>query len=217
MLDDIEGLSPELKAKIEADIAAKFVAKSEFDAVNAKKEELLGETKKAKEAARLAAEQAAEEARQKAIKDKDIEGLNASYAEKEAALNARLAQIEGQVKTEKIGALAQKFVSEKFVRDPVISEAIAEKFAKRLDIRDGKIVVLGADGALTGLSVDDLQTEFLNNGAYKAHIISTNASGGGASGGSRNGTGGANVKPLTQAKTKEERRAAIAASTGLPI
>jgi len=211
MLENIEGLTPELKAQIEETLKAQFVAKTEFDAVLAKKEELLGEKKseqkKAQEAA-AAAELAKLEA---AKKSGDVESLTASYEAKLKEATEQLNTIQNGLKAEKIGSMAKQFVGEKFVNDPVIAEAISEKFSRRIDMREGKTVVLDADGNLTALSIDDLKEEFLKNGQYKAHIISTNASGGGATGGKTTTTGGGAAKDLTQAKTKAERIAVISA------
>lgn len=210
MFDDIEGLSPELKAQLEEKVKAQFVAKTDFDAVLSKKDELLGEAKKAKEAARQAAEEAAEAKRQQALKSGDVESIKQSYEEKVALAESRANALQEAFNQKEIQGVAKDFVGKKFVNDPIVAEAITEKFSKRLKMRDGKLVVVDAEGGLSSLSVDDLKEEFLKNGALKAHIISTQASGGGASGG-QSGGGGATVKTLKDAKTQQERVAFIKA------
>lgn len=210
MFDEIEGLTPELKAKLEETVKAQFVAKADFDAVNSKREELLGETKKAKESARIAAEEAAEAKRLQALKSGDIESIKQSYEEKVALAEGRANALQESWNQKEISGVAKDFVASKFVNDPIIAEAIMDKFLKRLKIREGKLVVVDAEGGLSSLSVDDLKEEFLKNGTLKPHIISTQASGGGAAGGHNYG-GGATVKSLKDAKTQKERVAAIQA------
>jgi hypothetical protein len=192
ILDDVEGLSPELKETLQQRIADSFVDKKEFEAVKAKKEELLGETKKAKEAARQAAEAAERKAQEALEQSGDIQALKKFYEEQ---LNAKTQELEGiktQTKRQQLASIAAEFVGSKFVDDAIIKKAVTMDFEKRIDMRDGKPVVLDVDGNLTGLSLQDLQNEFLTASVYKPHVIASRASGGGATGG-RNGGGAAKV------------------------
>lgn len=180
-----------------------YVSKEDFDAVNAKKDELLGESKKAKQKAREEAE-AAEKARLEAMqKSGDVESLSKSYEEKLAATQAELDAFKQQTIQASKKDIALGFVSEHVVDDAFSREAMANEYMKRIDIRDSKPVVLDAEGNLTALSVDDLQKEFLSSSKYQAHLVSTKASGGSANGGK--GSGSAAIpKTLSECKTKEQ-------------
>jgi len=193
IFEGIEGLSDEVKAQL----AERVVAKSEFEAVSKKKEELLSETKAAKEAARKSEQERQEALKSKAEKEGDVEALKKFYEEEKSKIAAELDEIKTAGKRQKINGLAQDFVKSKFVDDPVVFDAISSRFAGRLDIRDGKPVVLSADGALTGMSIEDLQNEFLNTDSYKRHIVASRASGGSASGGNQGG-GATKVMSKTQ-------------------
>ena len=208
-LEKIEGLTPELRATIAAQLKETVVSKADFDAVLSKKDELLAETKKAKQLAKEREDEVASAKHEQALKNNDIESLKASYELKLLAVTGELEGIKTQSKKQQLSLLSKNFVSEKFVSDPLIAEAIQEKFQKRLDMREGKTVVLDAEGNLTALSIADLQEEFLRNSSFKAHVIASNASGGGASGGNNRGGGASNIKTLDKAVTREERIAAI--------
>lgn len=193
-LDEIEGITPELKAILETKIKEVYVPKSEFDAIAAKQNELLDETKAAKRAKAKAIEDAAAAAAEKALKDNDLASYRASTEGIMAALKEELEGMKTATKEQRKTSIAAKFVSEKFVNDAIVAEAITEKFKKRIDIRDGKEVILDKDGNLTAMSLQDLQAEFLGNEALKSHIIGTRASGSGASGsGGKSGGGAAKI------------------------
>jgi hypothetical protein len=61
-------------------------------------------------------------------------------------------------------------------------DAMKSEYLKRIDIREGKTVVLDPQGNLTALSLDDLNTEFSANSRYAENIKGTQATGGGANG-----------------------------------
>lgn len=183
IFDDVEGLTDEIKAALAEKVTANYVAKADFDAVNKKKEELLTETK----AAKSKAAQAELDAKEAKAANEGAESLKKFYEEEKKKLAEELDSIKQQTKKQQIASLANKFVSEKFDSDPVVSEAIMAKFANRIDIREGKTMVLDNDGNITGLSVEDLQNEFLSSDRYKKHIIASRASGGGATGSKNSG------------------------------
>ena len=210
-------LSDEQKEKLQANIdshnAENFVSKSEFEAVESKKNELLGE-KKAEQQKRREAEEAAEAARlAKAEKDGDVEAINRSWKEKFDKVNGELEGLKASDKKSKINAIADQFINSKVVDDPLIRDAMRQKLTSRLDLRDGKPVVLNKDGELTVSSTDELFSEFESDEQNKPHLVANRASGGGAGGsGNGNGAGGAK-KSLTEIPVgdKEGRIAAIAA------
>jgi len=189
MTDIFEGvdLADDVKAALSAKLNEAFIPKTEFEAVKKKTDELLSETKAAKEKARQAEAERQEALRVKAEKDGDIETLKKVDAERIALLEGELNSIKKQNKKQKINGIAKEFVSQKFVEDDVVREAITEKFANRLDVRDERLIVLDIEGNPTGLDLKDLQNEFLNTDAHKRHLIATRATGGGANGGRSSG------------------------------
>jgi len=101
-----------------------------------------------------------------------IETLKKVDAERIALLEGELNSIKTQNKKQKINGIAKEFVSQKFVEDDVVREAITEKFANRLDVRDERLIVLDIEGNPTGLDLKDLQNEFLNTDAPARHTLS---------------------------------------------
>ena len=203
------GASPEVAAKLkeayEAEISSKYKPVEEFEKVLKNKDELLAE-KKAEQERRREAEAIAEaEKLERAKKNNDLESLENSYKAQLAERDSRLAEIENQNKRASIGRIADQFVSSNVIDDPFVRESMAEKFAARLDVREGKTVVLDPDGNLTALSVDNLIAEFKTATKYAKHMIGTKASGGGATG--SNGFSSGELK----AGTPEARKAKIAA------
>jgi hypothetical protein len=213
-------LSDEQKAAIQENlnsaIESEFVSRTEFDAVFGKKEELLAEAKRAKDAKRAAEEEAEQKRLEAAAKNGDIESLTKSYEEKLAGLQSQLNErIEGDRKRE-IGNIASGFVNENVVDDPLIRKAMTEELSKRLDLREGKPVVLDTEGNLTALSTDDLFSEFQNASVYKPHLVASKASGGSATGSTSTSNVSGNLanKNLADCKTQEERLAVLKARTG---
>lgn len=189
MTDIFEGIevSEDVKAALSAKLSEAFVSKDEFNKVKGHADTLLTEAKTAKEKARQADQERQEALRLKAEKDGDHETLKKVYEEKARLLEEELNGIKTRSKKEKINGIAKDFIFQKFEDDPIVREAIADKFARRLDIREDRVIVLDAEGNPTGLDLKDLQNEFLNTEAYKRHIVATRATGGGATGGRSSG------------------------------
>ena len=82
-------------------------------------------------------------------------------------------------------------------------DAMKSEYLKRIDIRDGKAVVLDPEGNLTALSLEDLNTEFSNNSRYAENIKGTQATGGGADGGKFTGGARKSAKELDEAERLE--------------
>jgi len=190
MLKAIESLPEDQKAAILAELSTTFVQREEFDKVAKAKEELLNETKQAKQARKEAEELAEKTKFETAAKNGDIESLRSSYESKLAALNDQINNFSTEKKMNNINAISNDFVNNSVVDDSFVRDAMKAEFNKRLDVREEGIVVLDPQGNLTALTVDDLKQEFLANSKYARHIIGTKANGGGAT---RNG---ASEKPL---------------------
>jgi hypothetical protein len=174
-------ITPEVQALLEAQ---KTELTSTFEAdtkgLKLKMDELLGE-KKAEQAkaeeARIAQEAAS---LAKAETDKDVDGIKNSYQKKVDDLTSELDGMRLSNKQSAIASLASDFVSANVVDDPFSRKAMSDEYASRIDIRDGRPVVLDANGGATINSIEDLQSEFRGAGIYASHIKGTDGSGGGA-------------------------------------
>jgi hypothetical protein len=74
------------------------------------------------------------------------------------------------------------------------------EYLKRIDIRDGKQVVLDPQGNLTALSIEDLNQEFSVNSRYSDFIKGTQAAGGGANGSKSTGGASKSFKEMNEAE-----------------
>lgn len=128
-------------------------------------------------------------------KDKgDIDSINASWqkkldkanADKDATISAREGSLRQLLVTNEAQRLANEISTMPHLLVPFIERRLAADFAE-----DGKATtrVLGNDGKLSALSLDEFKTEMLADKQYSGILKGSNASGGGASGGA--GEGGA--------------------------
>lgn len=173
-----------------------------FDALKAKNDELLGETKAAKAARREAEEKARLESEAAAKKSGDVESLEKSWQQKlsarESELQASIDQLTGHVQGLTVGQTASRIASELAV--PGSARVLEPHIRSRLgfDLRDGKptVVVLDKDGKPSAATVEELAKEVAADAAFAPLIIASQASGGGASG---SGKGGGAAKSVTRA------------------
>jgi len=176
---------------IEEQASAIEANKTEFAAIKAKNEELLGETKKAKQKAKDEAELLAKAQAEKAIKENDHEQLltiEKSRSEKLAAENAATTTalkeaIEGFEKSTHQREVSNYGVSFNPVSAFALSD-LAQRLAARTKMVGEDMRVLDKSGELTALSLDDLKSEITSSGEI-AHLVKGNqASGGDSLGGS---------------------------------
>lgn len=156
----------------EIDYKAEFEKlRSDFDAVLAKNNELLGETKKAKEAKR----QLEAEDRERARKNGDFERLlESAEAEKNKALEELNAYKQEAVKS-KINSQALKITNE-LKAIPESAELLAHFVSKELEsIADEK-------GLVSETAVNALKHQFMNDDKYKPLLLGNQSNGGGATG-----------------------------------
>lgn len=212
-------ITPEIQALLDAqktELTNKF---TEDNAGLVKHQQILMDEKKAlhddMEAAKL----------DKAVKNKDVATLSESYetklkTEREAlqAIKSENSKLLGNIKQTELGKISSAFISENVVDDPFIRDAFSTEYSKRLDIREGKTVILDPDGNLTALTLDDLNQEFKSASKYAAHIRVSKSTGGGANG-SRS-TGGAGAIANLGGSTAEKSAALvnkIPALASLPV
>ena len=199
----------ELLDKQKADLEKAF--EEQTAGLKESQQKLLAEKKAQQEEKERAAAEAEKARLEKAAKDKDITTLTESYDAKLKALQEQNEQLTNGIKQSQIGELASAFVEANIVDDPFSRQAMKEVYAKRLDLRDGKPVVLDAEGNLTALTIEDLNKEIKASSIYYGHIRSSKASGGGVGG--RGNPGGAGVKPNLNGTVSEQ---AAALATKIP-
>lgn len=133
----------------------------------------------------------------------DADSLRELHAKEiEKLENAHKKEIEGLsteitgFKTKEVNSikesLANSFVSDNVVSDPFSRRSMLSEYQKRVDVREGKAVVLDGEGNISALTIEDLNNEFKTSDLYAGHIIGTKAKGGGATGG-KTGSGGGDL------------------------
>ena len=166
----------------------------EFEAVKAKKDELLTEAKRAKNAKREAEEAARQAEMDKAHASKDFEQLfKSSEAEREKT-HAELEALRTGIANEKVSNEAMKISST--LAEGTNVDLLADFVKRRLKYAEGEIKVVNQKGELTVSTTEDLAKEFQNDARYSALLKGNQSSGGGANGGKNGGAG----KTLTRAE-----------------
>jgi len=183
-------ITPEIQAILDAqkeELTASFEESTK--GLKESQQKLLAEKKAEQEKQQLLSEEAEKVRLEKAAQDKDVSTLSESYeaklaAEREtlAALQAENEKLHNGIKQGEISKLANGFVTANIVDDAFSRQAMQDVYSKRLDIREGKTVVLDLDGNLTALSVEDLNKEIMSSSIYANHIKSNSSTGGGATG-----------------------------------
>ena len=195
VLGGLVEITPEIQALLDeqkATLAAEF--EESVKGLKANQAALLEEKQERQRAIDEAKAQAEKEALEKAAANKDVETLTASYEEKLKLKQEELDKILLDNKSKTKSQLASDFLTEYGVGSQLALDAMKSEYQQRIDIRDGKTVVLDPEGNLTALTIDDLNKEFLTNSRYADNIKGSNAAGGGANGNKGNG-GGATKKP----------------------
>lgn len=178
------------------DIQAQLKAlREEKDAMKAKMDELLSETKTAKAARRAAEEQARIESEQKAKQAGDYEQLYKSSEEKVTGLTTELEKLRNSVTSEKKETAVLRIAGE--LADGVDAENLAALIGNRLKYHEGEIKVLNEKGELTVSTIDDFKNEIKSTPRFKSLLKGSQATGGSATG---NRASGATTKTATRAE-----------------
>ena len=151
--------------------------KTALEAIKAEKRELAAKLKALEDAAEL-------EAEKKNKGSGDIAALEASYKAKldkltmeaQAALDAKNSYIRNQL----VDNVAMSIASELSKSPKVLLPHIKARITADLDGDAPSTKVLGADGKLSALTLDDLKKEFKSNPDFAGVIIGNKASGGDA-------------------------------------
>lgn len=185
-IDSLEGLDEATQA-LYTEKDGKYVLKVEglpepedTSGLKRKVEELLEESKAAKEAKRKAEEEAERAREEKARKDGDHETLAKQYEEKYNTLTQQLEAERQERARDAVRSESIKLAAS--LAEGANAELLSEFIQRRLRYDEGKVKVTDAEGNLTISSIDDLKTEFRNDPRYAALITATKGSGSGAGG-----------------------------------
>lgn len=159
--------------------------------MKAKMEELLGETKRAKQLRREAEEAANRQTEEEARKAGNFEQLFKSAEQKNKALEDELNSLRGNMENEKKNNTVTKLAAE--LADGHNAENLALLIQNRVKYVDGDIKVLDNNGDLTVSTLDDLKTEIKSTPRFQSLLRGSQASGSGATGNRASGTEGKTV------------------------
>ena len=148
-----------------------------FDGIKKRNEELLNETKKAKQERIAADTEKARIAEEKAQKDGEFEKLWQTAKKKEDELTKRLAEIQNNNRQEKITIAAMKVANE--LADGDNAELLSDFVTRKLEKLADETGALGAD------VLESVRDEFKGNQKYKSLLRGSKAIGGGAVGNMR--------------------------------
>ncbi len=146
--------------------------------LKAKVEELLNESKTAKQKAREAEDRAKQEAEQRAKEGNDFKSLYESSESEREKARKELEDLRKNIAYEKTDNAAMKIAGE--LAEGTNAELLAEFVKRRIRYDDGKVQVLDANGNPTVSTVDDLKKEFAGSGRYDSLLRGNKSGGGGA-------------------------------------
>ena len=158
----------------------------QFDAIKNKNDELLTETKSAKEAKRKAEADAIAEKDRMAKESGDFESLYKSSSEKLQMTETTLSQLQGRIETEQKGNAAMKIAAD--LAEGSNIDLLSTFINTRLSFQEGNLKVTDGNGNLTISSLDDLKAEFKNDPKFASLLKGNQSSGGGATGGNNSGS-----------------------------
>ncbi len=189
-LGGIMEITPEIQALLDAQkVDLDKVHEDNLTGIKKNRDDLLAEKKLIGEEKQAALDLAQQQRLDKAAAEGDTKTLSESFAVKSTEFEAKNTELQGIIdgmkaeqKALSIDKISQSFVNEFAIDDAFIKESMAVVYKSRLDIRDGKVVVLDPTGSLTALTVEDLTKEFIGASKYAGHIKATQAKGNDAPG-----------------------------------
>ena len=159
---------------------------NQFDAIKSKNDELLTETKSAKEAKRKAEADAIAEKDRMAKESGDFESLYKSSSEKLQLTESTLNDLQGKIQKEQKGNAAMKIAAD--LAEGSNIDLLSTFINTRLSFQEGVLKVTDGNGNLTISSLDDLKAEFKNDPKFASLLKGNQSSGGGATGGNNSGS-----------------------------
>lgn len=155
-------------------------SKDELARIKSKNDELLGETKRAKQRSREAEQTAQQESEERARKAGDFEQLFKSSELQKSDLQKQLESLQDSISNEKKETVVLKLAAELAEGDDV--ENLAYLIKDRLKYHEGEIKVLNSKGELTVSSLNDLKAEIQSTSRFKSLLKGSQATGGSANG-----------------------------------
>ncbi len=149
-------------------------SQADLQAVAKKKEELLSETKKAKDEQRHATETARQASEAKAAKDGEFEKLWQTTKSEKDALLKQLQDITTSNRREKLQVAAMRIATE--LADGDNAELLSDFVARNLD------KMADETGNTTSDVLEAIKNDFKTNAKFKALLRGSKAAGGGATG-----------------------------------
>lgn len=149
-------------------------SQADLQAVAKKKDELLGETKRAKDEQRHATEAARQASEAKAAKDGEFEKLWQTTKSEKDALLKQLQDVTTSNRREKLQVAAMRIATE--LADGDNAELLSDFVARNLD------KMADEAGGLTPEVLDAIKNDFKANAKFKALLRGSKAAGGGATG-----------------------------------
>lgn len=186
-------ISDEDLATFKASAAKTDDLQSQLTKVLAKNDELLTETKNAKEKKRLADEQILLEQNDAAKKKGDFEQLHKSAMDENAKLKDSILSRDKKDASNAVNSAAMKLSIT--MADGDNAEMLSRFVADRLQFAEGEVKILDKDGQLTISTLDQLKEEFIGDARYSSLLKGNQSSGGGANGG---GKGNGVAKTITR-------------------
>lgn len=207
-----EALSDEQKELYSAkgdDYQLKIDGLPDFDGMQTKLNDLLGETKAAKQAKAEAEAKAKAEAEEAAKKNGDITALEKSWSDKLTQANAKAEAVKqkyhGQISKLMVTNEAQALASKLFGEDAALfmPHIISRLALEEADNGEFKTRVLDGKGEKSSLSLDELDQEFRASKAFSKHIVTSRATG--PSGAVQNSTQHLSMTSRDDGASEEER------------
>ncbi len=149
-------------------------SQADLQAVAKKKDELLGETKRAKDEQRQATEEARKASEAKAAKDGEFEKLWQTTKSEKDALLKQLQDVTTSNRREKLQVAAMRIATE--LADGDNAELLSDFVARNLD------KMADESGGLTPDVLEAIKNDFKANAKFKALLRGSKAAGGGATG-----------------------------------
>ncbi len=197
--DEVGAPNTEVKSYSQAEVEAMLKERDkkweeDTSGMRDKMDQLLSETKKAKDAERKAAEERAKQ-------ENDYKSLFESSQQKSSEWEQKYNELQNSVRQKERSATAMSISTE--LASGVNAKLLAKFVAERVDIDEqGNTVVLSAEGKPTVATLDDLKKEIQSSGEFDALLDGSKASGSGAA---KTATGGAGGRiDLTKA-SKEQK------------
>ena len=172
-----------------SDLQKNMVSRDEFEALTNKNNQLLAETKAAKDAKRAEAEEKERAEMHAAAKSGDVEALQKALEKEKDKYNQLQTSIAEQNDKNKEDDFINKFLAENVTNDPAARLYIETNLRAKVAVKNGDLYPVNKDGTLTGESLSELASSMVSDPGNAAYMLASKADGGGATGSKVNASG----------------------------